>query len=602
MKSPSPSASDAVSPLASHAGPGRAWLATSVVALLLAAGCVTDPDAGHPAGSAGGTLSETDAPPDITDERFTRYWLERAEEAHARQPDVVQHPFVPAPAVQEAGEYTRPSLKPPEPEREFPTTKVSLVMRDTDVIDVLQALARAADVNILVSPDVEGVTSVELRDVPWDEAFGGFLANLGLHHKWMGSVLRVMTAEALQKELEIEKLEKERELMRHERRKVEALLLQTVPIHYANATKLRPTLEDLLTSMDDYTNPGETRKAGRRRGTVAVDEDSNALVINALREDILKMIEVISILDQPKNQVLIEAKIIVATRETARELGFQWGGLYKGGGSYLFPGGNSSGILGGDANAAINPTSGNVLNFPSASSGGGSTSGGTGEGGTTPTTTGGGSGLNLGYAYQNLGSLILTAQLAALESAGKAQIIATPSITTLDNEVATLKSGFDIPYESSSEDGGTEVEFKEALLELTVTPHVIDGRMVKIKVIATNDEPDYSRVDAGVTQEPAISRRTAETSLLLFHGETTVIGGLSRTYGNDAVSGVPFLKDLPGIGKLFRSKATEKREEDMLIFITPYILGERKPVVAPTTSDEAPATTPDGEAPETKQP
>jgi len=475
-------------------------------------------------------------------------------------------------------------------------------MRDTDVMDVLQALARAADVNILVSPDVEGVTSVELRDVPWDEAFGGFLANLGLHHRWMGSVLRVMTADALQKELSIEKLEKDRELMRHERRKVEPLLLQTVPIHYANAIKLQPILEDLLTSMDDYSNPDETRTSSRRRGSVAVDEDNNALVINALRTDILKMIEVISVLDRPKSQVLIEAKIIVATRETARELGFQWGGLYKGGGSFLFPGANSSGILGGDVNTAINPTSGNVFNFPSASSGGGSTSGTTGEGDTAATATAvGASGLSLGYAYQNLGDFVLTTQLAALEAAGKAQIIATPSITTLDNELATLKSGFDIPYESSSEEGGTEVAFKEALLQLTVTPHVIDGRMVKIKVIASNDEPDYSRVDAGITQEPAISRRTAETSLLLFHGETTVIGGLSRTYGNDAVSGVPFLKDLPGIGRLFRSKATEKREEDMLIFITPYILGERKPVAAPAASDRTPAKAP-GKAPEAKQP
>jgi len=323
------------------------------------------------------------------------------------------------------------------------------------------------------------------------------------------------------------------------------------------------------------------------------------------------MIEVVSILDQPKDQVLIEAKIIVANRETARELGFQWGGLYQGGNSALYPGSSSSSVLGKGVDAAMAPVSGNFSNFPSSSSSSSTTTTDTGtDTGTTGTTVASAAGLSLGYAYQNLGDFILTAQLTALESVGKAQIIASPSITALDNEKATLKSGFEIPYQSTSDNQGVETQFKEALLELTVTPHIIDGRMVKLKVLASNDEPDYSRVDAGITSEPAISRRTAETSLLLFDGETTVIGGLSRTYGNDSTSGVPWLKDLPGIGRFFRTDTRDKREEEMLIFITPHILGGRRgvpgdrqpPTSTPDTAPAPAADPPVEQDPETTRP
>ncbi len=569
----------------------RPFLAALLAGVLFAAGCATDraesPARPATVGEIQGEWADTPRPPTVTEEGFMPYWLEQAKTAQPRRAAEVRPPPLPAMAVAEAESAAIPAIPLPEPE--LPGKKVSLVMRDTDTREILLALARAADINLLISPEVAGKTSIELRDVPWNEAFTGLLANLGLHHRWLGSVLRVMTAESLQKELEIDKLEKERHQLRHERRQVEELLLQTIPIHYADAAKLQPILEDLLTALDERDGLQDSRSRSRRRGSVAVDEARNALVINALRSDILKMIDVVTVLDQPKEQVLIEATIIVANRQTARELGFQWGGIYRGNGSYLYPGAYSKNVLGSGAGVPIDPTSGNFSNFPSGNfANTPSTTGTDTDTGSTDTAIAGAAGLSLGYAYQNLGHYILSAQLTALESAGKAQIIATPSITALDNEKATLKSGFEIPYQSYSETEGTEIQFKEALLELTITPHVIDGRMVRLKVVVSNDEPDYSRVDTGVTKEPAISRRMAETSLLLFDGETTVIGGLSRTYGNDSSSGVPVLKDIPWIGHLFRSKAREKREEDMLIFITPHILGAKVPPATPAQETRTP--------------
>jgi len=582
LKSTYPFPASAAAPSARRAilQPG-AWLPGVLCAVLLLAGCVTETENAYP-----GDLPETresavwtQTPPTVGDEEFMTYWTDLAQSSRAHRGATVRPPVAPAPAVEAAAEAEPPPVLPGS-EPQLPQTQVSLVMRDAQVPDVLQALARAVDLNILVSPDVAGVTTVELRDVPWDQAFTGLLANLGLHYKWMGTILRVMTPEGLQKEVDIEKIEKDREQLRHDRRRVEPLLLQTIPVHYATATKLQPILEELLTSMDDYGTSGGTTSEGRtnrhRRGSVAVDEENNALVINALRDDILKMIEVVGVLDQPKDQVLIEAKIIIANRDTARELGFQWGGLYQGGHSAIFPGTDTTGVLGQGVDTPMSPVGGNISNFPSNAF----TSTTTGTTGTTTTDTAtnslaGATGLSLGYAYQNLGDVILTAQLTALETDGKAEILATPSITVLDNEEATLKSGDEIPYQSYSDNQGTDVQFKEALLELTVTPHIIAGRMVKIKLLASNDEPDYSRVDTGITTEPSISRRSAETSLLLHDGETTVIGGLSRLYGSDSVSGVPVLMNLPWIGRFFRSTDREKRDEEMLIFITPHILGDR---------------------------
>lgn len=603
------------------------WLPGLLLAMLLLAGCVTDPAAEAPASgepARDGAAAVADPPPTVGDERFLSYWTDRALAARPRRAANFLPPVAPAAAVEEASATDQAAILPGS-EPELPAKNVSLIMRDAQVPDVLQALARAADVNILVSPDVTGITTVELRDVPWDEAFTGLLANLGLHYKWMGSILRVMTPEGLQKEVDIEKIEKEREMLRHERRRVESLLLQTIPVHYANAVKLQAVLQDLLTDVDDFATSSITPQEGRRnrhqRGTVSVDEDSNSLVINALRDDILKMIEVVAILDQPKDQVLIEAKIIIANRETARELGFQWGGLYQGGHSAIFPGTNTSGIFDQGIDAPMAPLAGNISNFPSTSFTQTNNTTGNNTGNTNTTTTNtntntnliGTTGLSLGYAYQNLGDLILTAQLTALESNGKAQILATPSITALDNEQATLKSGYEIPYQSYSNDQGNETQFKEALLELTVTPHIIDGRMVKLTLVASNDEPDYSRVDTGITSEPAISRRSATTSLLLYDGETTVIGGLSRIYGSDSVSGVPVLKDIPWLGQFFRSKERENRDEEMLIFITPHILGEQtelpgsssaeSPRIAPRQEElPTPAKPTQEPAPETQTP
>lgn len=550
-----------------------------------------------PAGASGVAASSTEnvsgssvslrGEPSPADDGFMDYWLEQAATHHAFSIEEIARNVDLAPelkmALPESRHITRPEKAVP-----LPTEKITLIMRDAGVGEIFQALARTVNQNILVSKGVEGVMSVELRDVAWDEAFTGLLQNLGLHYLWTGKIIRVLTVDEFRSALELEKLEKERQQISQEMKHTETLILQTVDIHYADAEKLAKICEELLTSAQTATaiSTGEKQYVNLR-GSVGVDKENNALVIHAIRDDIMKMLDVIEKLDRPKKQVLIQARIIVASRETARELGMQWGGVGRIGSGWVYPGTDTTGVLGSTAGSALAPVAGNISNFPATSVTGTSsstgTTGTTGTSGTSGTTDTTGNtvssitGMALGYALQSGDNYLLNIQLSALESAGKAHILASPSITTLDNQEAILKSGSEIPYQSYSENEGTEIEFKEALLELRVCPHIIGQRMVRLEINASNDEPDYSRVESGTMTEPAISRRSAQTNVLLYDGETTVIGGLSTSYGNDTKSGVPWLKDIPWLGVLFRSDAKEERQEDMLIFITPYVLNDRPP-------------------------
>jgi type IV pilus assembly protein PilQ len=260
------------------------------------------------------------------------------------------------------------------------------------------------------------------------------------------------------------------------------------------------------------------------------------------------MMPIIEKLDQPTPQILIEAHIVEAGKQTARELGVQWGGLSRNG-LWVYPGANSPGVLGNTLETGINPTSGIASNFPAPS--------------VTDTL-----GLTIGFAVEDIGSSIIAAQLSALQQEGKLNILSSPSITTLDNQKAIIESGKEVPYQTV-EDKEVKIEYKKAVLSLEVTPHVIDDKTLKLKIFTKKDELDFANAVQG---QPAINTKKAETNVLLFDGQTTVIGGLSKETNSKSESGVPALKDIPILGWLFKSKTDDTEMEDLLIFITPHIL------------------------------
>jgi type IV pilus assembly protein PilQ len=280
-----------------------------------------------------------------------------------------------------------------------------------------------------------------------------------------------------------------------------------------------------------------------------VDQHTNSLIVNALPRDVNSILAVIEKLDRPTPQVLIEAYIVEANKEIARELGVQWGGVAKLGGNSAYLTGRDNSALGEGVRTRIDPTTGTVVDLPS-------------------TGISGASATSFGFIYQEVGKMLLAAQLTALQDEGKLTILSSPSITTLDNQTAMIESGRDVPFQTV-EDGEVSIEYKKAVLSLNVTPHVIDNQTLKLAVKVNKDEVDFSRTVLG---NPTIITKKAETNVIQIDGQTLVIGGLNKETTTDDRSGTPGLLDVPGLGWLFKKEGKSSAKEDLLIFITPTIL------------------------------
>jgi type IV pilus assembly protein PilQ len=425
-------------------------------------------------------------------------------------------------------------------EKPLPTRKISLKMTDISVSVVLRALARASDQNIIVSEKVSGKININITQAPWNQVFLGILRTQGLSYAWEGEIIRIMTADDMDEDLKRQTRQREMKLS-------EQPLTRIVPVKYAAADKLKDNLEKFLT-LDKDDKP---------IGSILVDDHTNSLIIQAIRNDLKNIIAVIDQLDKPTPQVLIEAFIVEANKDVARELGVQWGGLVSSGALGTGTGfgtGADNNALGGDIDTAVNPSSGNVVNLPAQA-----------LSGFDP--------FSLGLIYQNIGDALLSVQLSALQDKGKLNILSSPSITTLDNQTANIESGEEIPFQTV-EDGEVNVEFKKAVLKLTVTPHVIDDKTLKMYVNVHKDEADFSRTVLG---NPTIITKNAETNVIQLDGQTIVIGGLNKETSSRSDTGVPYLEDIPGLGYLFKRKGSDDRLEDLLIFITPHILEPAEP-------------------------
>jgi type IV pilus assembly protein PilQ len=468
---------------------------------------------------------------------FFEEWKARAEtskgyspakpEPRAQKPQVITPKATPKDIIEETAE------KP------LPARKISLKMTDISVAVVLRALARAADQNIIVSEKVSGKININIVQAPWDQVFLGILRTQGLSYAWEGDIIRIMTADDMEQDLK-------RQARQREMKLTEQPLTRIVPVKYAAAQKLKDNLTKFLT-IDKDGNPV---------GSILVDDHTNSLIIQAVRNDLGNILAVIDELDKPTPQVLIEAFIVEANKDVARELGVQWGGVFRTakGTGVGFGTGRDSGVLGNTVGTAVDPASGNVVDLPAQP-----------LGGFEP--------FSLGLIYQNIGDVLLTAQLSALQDKGKLNILSSPSITTQDNNTATIESGEEIPFQTV-EDGEVNVEFKKAVLRLTVTPHVIDNIELKMYINVHKDEADFSRTVLG---NPTIITKNAETNVLQLDGQTIVIGGLNKETSSRSDTGVPYLESIPGLGYLFKRKGSDDRLEDLLIFITPHILESAPP-------------------------
>ena len=436
--------------------------------------------------------------------------------------------------------------------KKLPSTPINLTMRQAELKAVLRAMAKSVNLNLMLKNDLKGEISVDFRGVSWDHAFIGLLRTHGLTYVWEGNILLVKTAEDIEHDL------KQKVQMR-DIQWVEPLLSPVViSIDYAESKQLMELLQDLLTKDKD----------GKPRGSIKVDEHSNSLVISAMRNDLEKMLPIIEKIDKPSPQILIKANIVETTKGIARDLGIKWGGYNSsnsGGNNSFIVTGGSGAPVGGIGGTGVSPQrSGMGANFPAGAAGNGILE-----------TLGGPLG-TLGLMFGKVGGNLLEVELQALQKDSKLNILSSPSITTLDNQLAFTENGKKVPFVTTTTSGGVTsqtVIFENVVMRLEITPHVIDGKNLKMKIKVAKDELDPTLAVQG---NPVIIKKLTETNLIVMDGETIVISGLTKETTGGGSAGVPWLKDIPLLGYLVKADNKNEAMEEVLIFITPHILPTAK--------------------------
>ena len=308
------------------------------------------------------------------------------------------------------------------------------------------------------------------------------------------------------------------------------LITKIYSINYA-------AVEDIRKAVDDA-------KILTKRGFISTDERTTSVIIKDVEKKHSEYETLIRALDQPTPQVSIEARIVEVTTSFAKNLGIQWGALYKPTPQTQIGGTSMTGENGA---FSLNPL---LVNLPASVS--------KGAGGA------------LGIGYISAGDLrALDLQISALESSGKGKIVSNPKIITMDNQQAKILQGKKIPYTTISQEG-TKTEFVDAALELTVTPHITPHGTVLMNVVAKKNEANFSQTSGeGV---PTIDTNEITSQVLIKDGDTLALGGIFKTVTSEDVSKVPILGNVPYLRWLFKTEAKKEEVTEILIFITPRIL------------------------------
>lgn len=425
---------------------------------------------------------------------------------------------------------------------DFNGERMSLNFQDIPIRQVLQIFAEFQDFSLVVSDAVTGNVTMRLVDVPWDQALDLVLRSRGLGQRQEGTVLYVAPAADIA-QTERAELEASQE--------VEALVpLQTayIPVNYAVAAEMLNLIQGGQTT-GQAGQVGQAGQAGgvqRRgilseRGSATVDSRTNTLIVQDAPVIIAQVRDMLARLDVPVQQVLIEARIVNAETSFSDALGIRWGGVQT------FPEFGDEFILSGSLDGFSSSFSDSQLVVD--------------LGPTNPNSS-----FGIGYAGDNG---LLQLELAALEDSGNGEVVAQPSITTQDQQIARIESGIQIPYQAQAGGtaGGSTTEFVDAVLSLEVTPQITpDGRIIMLLDI---HQDSVVPSGGGV---PAISTNNVTTRVLVDDGETVVLGGVFREEMTTTVSKTMLLGDLPYIGNLFRRTANTETKTELLIFITPSII------------------------------
>ena len=424
--------------------------------------------------------------------------------------------------------------------------KLSLNFQNIEVRAVLQLLADFTGMNLVTSDTVQGNLTLRLKNVPWDQALDIILKTKGLAMRQNGNVMLVAPAAEITAR-EKQELEALKQLV-----ELEPLYSEIMEINFAKATDLATILE----SDSGSSAGGEATGFISDRGSITVDERTNSLLIRDTANQLVQIRQLIEQLDIPVRQVLIEARIVIANNDFAKELGVKFGvSTSNSTSSNLLNSGAVSGSLGDITNTGTELKPSGVVDAADSFNV------------NLPVTTAGAATIGLALAKLPFGTL-LQLELSALQAEGRGEIVSSPRVITSNQQTAIIEQGTEIPYQEASSSGATSVSFKEAVLKLEVTPQITpDDHIImdlKVNKDSVNFDPRFAT--------PAVDTRYVETQVLVDNGETVVLGGIYESTKSDSSSRVPFFGDLPYIGFLFKTTSTVDDKSELLIFITPKII------------------------------
>jgi len=458
-------------------------------------------------------------------------------------------------------------IKAPEPDKvpvgTYKGTKISLDFKDADIHNIFRLIAEVSNLNIITTEDVKGKVTIRLVNVPWDQALEVILATKSLVKIEEGNVLRITTAETIRREME-EKQKEQGNLIKamENRENIEELYTETFLLNFAKALELQKVLAGTVTGATG------AKPILTSRGSARADDRTNTLIVRDIRSRLDEVQSLVKKLDAPTRQVLIEARVVQATTTFARSIGVQWGGSYNqtAGANWAWglTGNNPSAAAGwgftpnqggGAASTNLIMPSNFVVNLPASTV-------------NTPT-----SGAAISFGKLTGGLVNLDMRLSLGETDGSTRVVARPKLATLDNKEAHVKQGEKIPYETTSQ-AGTQVQFIDAVLQLRVTPQVTPDGFILMKVQVNRDARGSFR--SPVNQVPSIDTREAQTEVLVRDGETLVIGGIYETETDKTEQGVPWLMKIPVLGWLFKNQEILSIKKELLIFLTPTVILQKK--------------------------
>lgn len=466
---------------------------------------------------------------------------------------------------------------------------VTFNFQDVPVRTVLQLIAELSDLNIVASDTVQGNVTLRLINVPWDQALDIVLQAKGLDKRRSGNVVWVAP------QAEIAKFEQDKADARLALEERAEMVTEYIPVNYGNAEDIAK----LLTDESKNSSGGGAAAAGgaaqsrgflSSRGSISFDRRTNTLLVIDIPQRVATIRDLVNRLDKPVDQVVIEARIVIATESFARELGARFG-LSGSKDNAYFSGDLGTNSTNRNSDVAARIANANALRdnaianqereaqgldpLPSPVLQAGSITRGLN--------------VNLPTSFQNAGSLalsilnagyLLDIELSALQEEGRGEVISNPRVVTSNQKEAVIRQGQEVGFVTLT-GGGTggavlpSVEFKDVLLELRVTPTITNDGRVFLSMNVKKDEVE-GFVNTSIGDVPQIAKREVNTAVLIDDGQTVVIGGVYEFANRQDVSKVPFLGDIPFLGNLFKTKGRSKSKAELLIFVTPKVIRVRQ--------------------------